>query len=67
MQLEKLELLFLEADVNYQVVKEFVSDVKEKALDAEVGKSLKPDEVFLKLVKDELVSLLGEIMFLWKL
>ena len=49
----------MEADVNYQVVKEFVADVKAKALGAEVGKSLKPDEVFLKIVKDELVSLLG--------
>ena len=55
----EIRIALLEADVNYQVVKEFVSDVKEKALDAEVGKSLKPDEVFLKIVKDELVSLLG--------
>lgn len=55
----EIRIALLEADVNYQVVKEFVAQVKEKALDAEVGKSLKPDEVFLKIVKDELVSLLG--------
>lgn len=55
----EIRIALLEADVNYQVVKEFVQNVKEKALDVEVGKSLKPDEVFLKIVKDELVSLLG--------
>lgn len=57
--MREIRMALLEADVNYQVVKEFVADVKTKALDAEVGKSLKPDEVFLKIVKDELVSLLG--------
>lgn len=55
----EIRVALLEADVNYQVVKEFVASVKEKALDMEVDKSLKPDEVFLKIVKDELVSLLG--------
>ena len=57
----ELRLALLEADVNYQVVKEFISNVKEKALGAEVAKSLKPSEQFIKIVKDELVSLLGEI------
>ena len=55
----ELRLALLEADVNYQVVKEFISSVKEKALGEEVVKSLKPSEVFIKIVKDELVSLLG--------
>ncbi len=55
----EIRVALLEADVNYQVVKEFVADVKEKALNENVLKSLKPDEVFLKIVKDELVSLLG--------
>ena len=55
----EIRIALLEADVNYQVVKEFVADVKEKALNAEVDKSLKPDELFLKIVKDELVALLG--------
>ena len=57
--MREIRIALLEADVNYQVVKEFVASVKEKALNAEVEKSLKPDELFLKIVKDELVSLLG--------
>ena len=55
----ELRLALLEADVNYKVVKEFIASVKEKALGEEVVKSLKPSEVFIKIVKDELVSLLG--------
>lgn len=54
-----LRLALLEADVNYTVVKEFIASVKEKALGEEVVKSLKPSEVFIKIVKDELVELLG--------
>ena len=57
--MREIRLALLEADVNYQVVKEFVANVKEKALGLDVGKSLKPDELFIKLVKDELVELLG--------
>jgi signal recognition particle subunit SRP54 len=57
--LREIRMALLEADVNYIVVKEFIASVKEKALGAEVTKSLKPDEVFIKIVKDELVSLLG--------
>lgn len=55
----EIRMALLEADVNYQVVKEFVKNVKEKALGMEVGKNLKPDELFIKIVKDELISLLG--------
>jgi signal recognition particle subunit SRP54 len=55
----EIRLALLEADVNYKVVKEFINNVKEKALGEEVQKSLKPSEVFVKIVKDELVSLLG--------
>lgn len=55
----EIRLALLEADVNYKVVKEFVANVREKALGEEVSKSLKPGEVFVKIVKDELVSLLG--------
>lgn len=57
--LREVRLALLEADVNYQVVKEFTSSVKEKALGEEVRKSLKPSEVFLKILKDELLNLLG--------
>ena len=56
----EIRLALLEADVNYKVVKEFINNVKEKALGEEVTKSLKPGEVFVKIVKDELVNLLGE-------
>ena len=55
----EIRLALLEADVNYKVVKEFVNNVKEKALGEEVAKSLKPGEVFVKILKDELVDLLG--------
>ena len=57
--MREIRLALLEADVNYQVVKEFVASVKEKDIGEDVGKSLKPDELFIKLVKDELVTLLG--------
>lgn len=57
--LREIRMALLEADVNYVVVKEFIASIKEKALGMEVEKSLKPDELFIKLVKDELVSLLG--------
>lgn len=56
----EIRLALLEADVNYKVVKEFVNNVKGKALGEEVRKSLKPGEVFVKIVKDELVDLLGK-------
>lgn len=57
--MREIRMALLEADVNYQVVKEFVLNVKEKALGMEVQKNLKPDELFIKIVKDELVNLLG--------
>lgn len=57
--MREIRMALLEADVNYEVVKEFIKNVKEKALGLEVEKSLKPEEVFIKLVKDELVTLLG--------
>ena len=56
----EIRLVLLEADVNYQVVKDFIASVKEKALGEEVKKSLKPSEVFIKIVHDELVLLLNE-------
>ena len=57
--MREIRVALLEADVNYQVVKEFINSVKDKLLGEEVQKSLKPDEVFIKVLKDELVSLLG--------
>ena len=55
----EIRLALLEADVNYKVVKQFIENVKQKSLGEEVRKSLKPGEVFVKIVKDELVDLLG--------
>ena len=57
--MREIRMTLLEADVNYQVVKEFTNNVKEKALGLEVSKNLRPDELFIKLVKDELIELLG--------
>lgn len=57
--MREVRLALLEADVNYKVVKEFTNKVKEKALGEEVKKSLKPGDVFLKILKDELLELLG--------
>ncbi|MFA7689044.1 MAG: signal recognition particle protein, partial [Bacilli bacterium] len=47
------------ADVNYKVVKEFTNNIKEKALGEEVRNSITPGELFLKILRDELINLLG--------
>lgn len=57
--LREIRLALLEADVNYTVVKEFTNKVKEQALGVDVSKSIKPGELFVKIVKDELTTLLG--------
>ncbi len=57
--LREVRLALLEADVNYQVVREFTSKVKEKALGEEVKKSLSPGEMFVGIIRDELEDLLG--------
>ena len=57
--MKEISLALLEADVNYKVVKEFVNNVKEKALGEEVRTSIKPGDLFVKIVKDELTELLG--------
>ena len=57
--LREIRLALLEADVNFQVVKEFIANTKEKALGQDVLGSLKPGQVVVKVVHDELVELLG--------
>ena len=57
--LREVRLALLEADVNYQVVREFTNNVKEKALGEEVKKSLSPGEMFVGIIRDELEDLLG--------
>lgn len=57
--LREVKLALLEADVNYKIVKEFISVIQEKALGQDVLKSLTPGQQVVKIVKDELVELLG--------
>ena len=57
--LREVKLALLEADVNYKIVKDFVNVVQEKALGQDVLKSLTPGQQVVKIVKDELVNLLG--------
>lgn len=57
--MREVKLALLEADVNFKVVKQFVNVVKEKAMGAEVMKSLTPGQQVLKIVKDELVDMMG--------
>ena len=57
--LREVKLALLEADVNYKVVKEFVNSIHDKALGQDVLKSLTPGQQVVKIVKDELIELLG--------
>ncbi len=56
---KEVRLHLLEADVNFKVVKEFITAVKTKALGQEVLRSVSPGDQFVKILNDELVSLLG--------
>ncbi len=58
--LKMLRLAFLEADVNYKVVKEFEEKIKARALNQEVMMSLTPGQQFIKIVRDELTEILGQ-------
>ncbi|HCJ14141.1 MAG TPA: signal recognition particle protein [Erysipelotrichaceae bacterium] len=58
--LKEVRMSLLEADVNYEVVKKFVADVKEKALGQEVYDSLNPSQMVVKIVHDEIQELLGQ-------
>ncbi|WP_457679518.1 signal recognition particle protein [Thermovibrio sp.] len=57
--LREIKLALLEADVNYKVVSDFIRDIKEKALGAEVVKGVNPAQQLVKIVHDELVEALG--------
>jgi signal recognition particle subunit SRP54 len=56
----EIRLALLEADVNFRVVKDFVARVKERAMGAEVLESLTPAQQFIKIVNEELTTLMGE-------
>ena len=57
--LKEIRVALLEADVNYKVVKEFINNVKEKAVGQEVLTKLNPSQMITKIVHDELEQLLG--------
>lgn len=57
--LKEVRRALLDADVNYKIAKEFTSRVKEKALGQNVLTSLKPGQLMVKIVKDELTALMG--------
>lgn len=58
--LKEIKMVFLEADVHYKVVKDFIEKIREKALGQEVLRSLTPAQQLIKIVKEELVNILGE-------
>ncbi len=57
--LREVRRALLEADVNFKVAKDFIGEVREKAIGEEVFGSLKPDQTVIKIVRDELTTLLG--------
>ena len=57
--LKEVRRALLDADVNYKTAKDFTSTVKEKALGQDVLISLKPSQLMVKIVHDELVTLMG--------
>ncbi|MCC7102171.1 MAG: signal recognition particle protein [Fimbriimonadaceae bacterium] len=65
--LQEVRTALLEADVNFKVAKQFVARIKEKAIGEDVFGSLSADQTIIKIVRDELVALLGqeETKFHW--
>ncbi len=57
--MREVKLALLEADVNYKIVKDFINTVQEKALGQDVLKSLTPGQQVIKIVRDEMIELLG--------
>src|SRR5437867_8201380 len=57
--MREIRLALLEADVNFKVVKDFVARVRERALGADVSKSLTPGQEVVRIVHEELTSLMG--------
>ena len=58
--LREVRIALLEADVNYQVVKVFINKIRERAVGTEVSHALNPAQQVIKIVYEELVSILGE-------
>ncbi len=57
--MREVRMALLEADVNFKVVREFISRVRERAVGAEILKSLTPTQQIVSIVNDELINLLG--------
>ena len=57
--LREIRIALLEADVSLIVVKDFINSVKENIIGKEILKSVKPDQMIIKLVQDELINILG--------
>ena len=60
--LVEIRRALIDADVNFNVAKQFVEDVKEKALGQEVKGKLMPEQLIVKIVRDELVAIMGNKM-----
>ncbi|MHC5542565.1 signal recognition particle receptor subunit alpha, partial [Singulisphaera rosea] len=59
--LREVRTALLEADVNYQVVQDFIKRVGEKAVGQQLIKAVRPEQQFVKIVHDELVELMGPV------
>ncbi|NCC61128.1 MAG: signal recognition particle protein, partial [Verrucomicrobiae bacterium] len=57
--LREVRMALLEADVNFKVAKEFIEEVRQKAIGQEVIQSIQPGQQIIKIIHDELVNLLG--------
>ena len=57
--LREVKMALLEADVNFKVVKKFISSVQERAIGQDVMNGLNPGQMVIKIVNEELVSLMG--------
>ena len=57
--MREIRIALLEADVSLTVVKEFISSIKKNIIGMEVIRSIKPDQMIIKLVQDELINILG--------
>jgi signal recognition particle subunit SRP54 len=58
---EAVRIALLEADVNFQVARDFIEQVRQKAIGQEVLKTLRPDQVFVKVIYDEMIRLMGPV------
>ena len=59
--LDQVRTALLEADVQYQVARDFVEQVRQKAIGLEVLKTLRPEQVFIQVIHDEMVALMGPV------